>query len=474
MPQLLEIGSSEDTRRSIKLFADEEFFHLYLTLKFPSTAVAVAPGEILSLIDGGGVMLPDDERSTVTEFLENLAKNPQELASYPLAKGRAPVAGLDAPVEWKIDMSERTVDENAQVDHYEVTRFVNVDEGDVIFTLGEPGPGTEGVDLRGNPIPAASGRAVPMEAGENTKYADAHTCVAKSQGAIRIQEDTVSVGPGYEVQGDVDFEVGNIDYNGSVHIVGTLLDGFTVKCSRDLFIGGNIEAAKVETGGNLLVGGGISGRGKAIITAEKNLKAKYINGATANVKGDVRVHTEIVNSTIEAGGRVIVERGGIIGGTVTGYREVRSLLLGSQMGVKTRILAGVGSKTKGRLTQIDVELATVNRGIEKVGEALAPFQVSSGTLAQLPLAKLEVIRKLTLQLGQMKLRRESLLQEKKDLSQGSTKRERKAQPTIRVKKAVFHNVELQIGPSYSMRIQKEMDGPVRFRVNNKTSSIQTF
>ena len=162
MPQLLEIGSSEDTRRSIKLFADEEFFHLYLTLKFPSAAVAVAPGEILSLIDGGGVMLPDDERSTVTEFLENLTKDPQELASYPLAKGRAPVAGLDAPVEWKIDMSERTVDENAQVDHYEVTRFVNVDEGDVIFTLGEPGPGTEGVDLRGNPISAASGRAGPI------------------------------------------------------------------------------------------------------------------------------------------------------------------------------------------------------------------------------------------------------------------------------------------------------------------------
>ena len=61
MPEWLEIGSSEDTRRSIKLFADGEFFHFYLTLKFPSAAVAVAPGEILSLIDGGGVMLPDDE-----------------------------------------------------------------------------------------------------------------------------------------------------------------------------------------------------------------------------------------------------------------------------------------------------------------------------------------------------------------------------------------------------------------------------
>ena len=63
------------------------------------------------------------------------------------------------------------------------------------------------------------------------------------------------------IKGNVDYDYGNIDFNGSVHITGSVLPGFTVKAKGDIVVDKNVEDAYLEAGGDINVKMGISGKG---------------------------------------------------------------------------------------------------------------------------------------------------------------------------------------------------------------------
>jgi uncharacterized protein len=74
---------------------------------------------------------------------------------------------------------------------------------------------------------------------------------AEIHGRVKQEGDTIQVVEEYVVDGDVDFSIGNIRFNGFVEVRGDVLDGFQVSASKGLKITGNVGACRLISHGNI-------------------------------------------------------------------------------------------------------------------------------------------------------------------------------------------------------------------------------
>lgn len=471
-PKTVEVAADRNGHRELALHTDADRFHLFLTLRQKSDPAAVQPREVWALMEQAGIVLPDEERARVDDFLALLAQGPADVRWKRLASGRAPTPGPDAPVNWRVRCEDDRPDEAEPADHHQVSRFANVDRGDVLCTLGDPGPGADGADLFGRTLPAPPGAAAPIRAGEHVRLSeDGRSLLADENGTMRVKDGVLSVHSVHRVRGDVNFQVGNIDFNGVVEVDGNILDDFRVRTSADLLVGGNIEGADIDVGRDLRVRHGITGHEKGRIRVRGNVEAKYLNGANLIVDGDVVVRVQILNSTVVSRGRIMVEQGGIVGGITAALVGVRCQVMGSEMGIRTEVVAGVDRVGSVLLEEIETRLADLDGKIARVESAVRPFLDHPDLLDALPGEKRDAGRKLLDRLEKMKEERDAL----------AADRDRPAPPPsepvrafITLSKRAYQNVDLRVGPSCRMRIESEVNGPVKFRANEETGGLDAF
>jgi len=96
---------------------------------------------------------------------------------------------------------------------------------------------------------------------------------ALKSGAVHYEGDRISVSNHLEIDGDVDFKTGNINFDGFVTIKGTVADGFSVVAVKDVEILGTIGIGSVKEvvskEGSIYIKGGIAGKNKAVIRQKR-------------------------------------------------------------------------------------------------------------------------------------------------------------------------------------------------------------
>ncbi|GAG87898.1 unnamed protein product, partial [marine sediment metagenome] len=140
--------------------------------------------------------------------------------------------------------------------------------------------------------------------------------------------------------GDLDLKIGNIDFNGVVEIDGDVEDGFSVKATKSIYIGGSVGACHIEAGTNLTIQGGCNGKEQSNIYTGGNIEIKYFNETKVKSRGNILVKNGIVNSEISTLGRVTVKSGSIRGGKIFAKIGIELYDLGSELGVKTILVPG--------------------------------------------------------------------------------------------------------------------------------------
>jgi len=103
---------------------------------------------------------------------------------------------------------------------------------------------------------------------------------ALKDGAVHYVDGSIAVYDVLEINGDVDFNTGNIDFNGYVNIKGTVEDNFSVKAEKDIEIGGvyGIGGVKLieSTGGSIYIRGGVAGKtGQKLYAREIFMPSSY-------------------------------------------------------------------------------------------------------------------------------------------------------------------------------------------------------
>ena len=187
----------------------------------------------------------------------------------------------------------------------------------------------------------------------------------------------ISVLPVVFIHGDVNYDTGNIDFDGSVHITGSVLPGFTVKAKGDIIIEKNVDDALIEALGNITVKMGVVGKENAKLSANGTVTVKYLLNAKVEAANDIVVEDSIINSDVFSNSRIVVvaRQGKIIGGKATALYEIIVNVSGTPNETETQLNVG-------RNLFIEKELAAVHKEIAKwrvaVDDTMRKLKVSFG------------------------------------------------------------------------------------------------
>jgi len=294
-----------------------------------------------------------------------------------VVEGILPQNGTDAIIKKTFDLANkgRPVENSAgRVDYKNLNLVVIVSAGDVLAERIPHTPGTPGTNIFGDAVAARSGKPQPLPNGKNTKI-EGETVVAAMDGQVVESGKKITVDPVLVIKGDVDLSTGNIDFNGSVQIKGSVQQGFSVKAVGDVEIKGTVSGGVVEAR-NIVVNGGVQGMNRGHLAAKEDLRASFVENANIMAERDVFVSDVVLHSEIHAGRKIIVEghRGQIMGGAAVAGEEIRAKSVGNSMNVSTKLEVGVNpmvrktytelrgsvTKNKTKLEQIHKTLQTLN------------------------------------------------------------------------------------------------------------------
>ncbi|MDR0653343.1 MAG: FapA family protein, partial [Synergistaceae bacterium] len=220
---------------------------------------------------------------------------------------------------------------------------------------------------------------------------------AEFDGNVIIREGKLSVNQVFEVKGDVDYSVGNIDFIGAVTVYGSVREGFEVHSGSDILVDGVVEGATLKSEGNLTIKTGVRGAGKATLTAKGDVNAGYIDQAKVRSGGNIAVAEAILHCDIGARGEVVTigsKKGQIVGGTIRAGSEILCEILGSEMGTRTDVVVGELPELAEERKRADENLKQFSEQLEKL-EANINFLKSLQQSGQLTEDKREMLARIT-------------------------------------------------------------------------------
>jgi len=280
--------------------------------------------------------------------LENLRGELKPGEPILVARGIPPVNGKDSIVKmYEISNPKPRIVENGSVNFYDLDLIHQVKAGDWLGERTHPTPGIPGKSVFDTEIKPVDGQYLPLRydrsSVEMVREENKDVLYSLKTGAVNYIDDTIAVYDVLEIDGDIDFNTGNIDFNGYVTIKGGIEENFTVKAKKDIEIMGEYGIGGVDTiestDGSIYIRGGIAGQNRAKIICKKNLYVKYLSDVDVVCGGSVYVGFYIRNSNIKAR-QVIVDspRGQIAGGLVETDIRVECADIGNRMETRTTIV----------------------------------------------------------------------------------------------------------------------------------------
>jgi uncharacterized protein (DUF342 family) len=307
------------------------------------------------------------------------------------------------------------------------------------------------------------------KAGRNTRISDdGRNLLADIDGMAIFEDGVINVDNVYHVSGSVNYNTGNIKFDGSVIIDGDVRSGFRVEAKDDIFIAGNVEAALIYSqNGNISIQCGIVGKGKAKILAGGNLICGFIQDATIGVRKDISAVHYIINSNITAGGHVLVYRneGLVRGGVIMAEKGIDAIDIGSVKNMHTEIKLRNHSTNENQnrlweLSKIRAEIQMRHSLLERQLSFLTLIEERQGELSE---QKSNEKKFVTDELNRLRLKLEEHNKTEISLQQEAAK-ERLAKEII-VRGALFPNVHIDIG-GLSFYNDKKLEGVKILRFKN--------
>lgn len=440
----------------------------YLHLTPLTEMYAFDHGEILTMLKAEGIVHGVEE-DRIIALVQNINLTQFPVAHERIARGTPAKAGVDAKIvyHFKLDRELRLVeDEDGNIDYKELGLINNVCKGDLLAEKIPLVLPESGMDIYGNEIKGASAKDTGLVAGNNVRMSeDRMSCYAELDGQVFLKRMMIQVSPIYEVPHDVDLTTGNITFNGSVVVYGSVLSGFAIKAKDNVTIFGVVESANIVAGGNIFIKRGIKGGEKAVIQCKGDLTVKFIESAKVECHGNLLVETSIINADVTCFSKVNLDRGKgqIVGGHVRGIMGIACVEAGSKLGVQTRLTTGDKFIVKERIDETNALLDEKNTERAKVNEFLSKL---------MEIADNNEVRKE--QISQASEQKSSL---DKEIMELESKRDKLSMlystdtmSRIRVSSICHANVQVTVGHS-NMTVQNEYRAP-SFYEDHKNKKVK--
>lgn len=364
----------QEIKRDIHVMMAEDKMSVTLSITQPSNDATIGVREIMRALREF-----DIKQGLKQDVIKKMADEKIYFTDMVIAEGKPAVRGEDGHFEYhfrKEVKSEPKLLPNGSVDYKGIELFETVEKGQVIADYIPATAGEFGYDVQGNIITPERGQDLPVLKGKGFYISeDKKQYIADITGIIEwIDEETIEIRNVYVVNGNVDLAVGNINFDGDVDISGDVEAGFMISASGNVSIGGNCEACSIYAGHDILIKGGVQGRGDSEINAGGVIIGQFFESCTIRAEGNVTCTYLLNCDTITEGFlKVAGRRGVIIGGHTTAKRGLECFGIGNVAESKSIVEVGVGDgDTKSyqelmdRCEKVQKDIDTLEEGIEKI------------------------------------------------------------------------------------------------------------
>ncbi|MBD3320687.1 MAG: DUF342 domain-containing protein [Chitinivibrionales bacterium] len=383
----------------------------------------------------------------IKDILKKVITTSEPARDVIVAEGKPAVDGADAEIELKFDsgpmQEEYRVLPDGRIDYRKQAAIPIVHKGDLLAVVSEPSPGSDGFDLSGAVVTAYQGERKVLCAGINVSENDAREYRAECDGQVSLNGNVLSVYKQYVVEGNVDYGCGNVRFNGNVTVKGNVLPGFEVNADGDIVVRGNTDGATLQAGRDIRVESGIIGRKDHAIRCGRDIITKHIQNGVIEAQGDVIVKNSIVQSTVNAGGKILLsgKKAAIIGGTACALDSIHTRNIGSEYGVRTFIEAGNDYLAKKAGEEIDKSTQFCSNNIKKIDDVFLSLKAMIEKGVELSQDKKNTISHIQKKRSYLIKYRETMKWKKKKLQEQS---HRNPTAAICIENTLFADVILKI------------------------------
>ena len=292
-----------------------------------------------------------------------------------VASGLLPVNGENGRIKYYFDINrdlKPKMLEDGTADYHDLGLVINVKKGELLAEIIPPTKGIPGKTVTGKIIPAKDGKEARIRTGKNVIISeDGYKLYAWIDGQPVLYDRKLSVLPILEIKGDVGPATGNIEFLGSIVVLGNVKSGFAIKANGDLQVNGIVEAAEIEAGGNIIIKRGVQGQGKGILKAGQDFKARYIENTTVEAGENINIAEASMHSCLLAGKNIKLDgkKGLIVGGTAKAGEKLAAKIIGSPMSTYTEIEVGINPTLKMNHQNICNKLKDLEMDLHKINQA---------------------------------------------------------------------------------------------------------
>ncbi|MBL4889090.1 MAG: DUF342 domain-containing protein [Candidatus Lindowbacteria bacterium] len=252
-----------------------------------------------------------------------------------------------------------------------VPALTPVEKDEVIARIIDPIPGTPGKTVCGVEIEAPNAESITIEAGEGTRRED-NQIIASETGNAIIKNDIIEIQKVLEFNKDVTSSIGEINFDGHIVIRGSVGDNVLIKARGDVYIGGSIGAATIQSGGNIEVGAGIAGRDRGKLEAKGTIRVQFVERATIESRQNIVIARNALHAHLLSVNEIDItqDRGNFVGGSAAAGNQFRARTIGSESGTATYVSVGINPFVKREIMDIDHQLMELKTAVKDVLETL--------------------------------------------------------------------------------------------------------
>ncbi len=398
------------------------------------------------------------------------ARETQTAQDATIVVGTEPTPGRDGRFEYArkdLTGSVGTTGEDDRMDFKDRGVHPMVGPGDIIGKIHPPKEGKAGEDVFGRLTPPPGGKPFEVNPGVGVApLSDGITYQATTTGIVTLDDNELSVTDILVTKGDVDYSTGNIILEkGSVHVSGSIREGFSVEAPDHIIVEESIEGSSVKAGGDIEVKGGLVMAGKGNINAGNTLTAQFASNARIECGDELIVANEITNCFVHTKGPITAHgsKGIIQGGAIMSDTGIEAKELGSEIGVKT--IVGISSKQPIN-RELVKERDELRAKLMKINDAIGQGS-REDILEATSAAKREQMEKVLLLRGRTKIKLREI--RKKLAAELEAYYKSLEMLSIRVHRRVYPGVEIKIGGK-TVQIAKQINR-IKFRFDAEERTI---
>ncbi|MBN1577115.1 MAG: DUF342 domain-containing protein [Chitinispirillaceae bacterium] len=433
---------------------------------------ALTPDLIIKELKNKGVVYGIDN-DAILKATDESESTKRTLTDIRAAAGCEPGRGEDGRIEFNFDPEGKEDDfrilPDGRIDYHTSKNIIMAEKDQLLAQVVRPTPGKPGINVFCEEIPGESGIPASLIPGDGVRKSDDGTQLfADSAGSVIINGSLIEVVNTYIVNGDVDYSTGNIIFNGNVLINGNVPDGFEVKAEGDIIVAKIVESARLEAGRDIVIKGGVQGKGKGLISAGRDIRTGYAQNARLEAQGTIYIDNFTINSYIFTSRYLVMKkkRGSVIGGEIFAQRGIDVKVLGSETGVKTFVEAGTNYLIMRKISELDETIDFCEKNVAKIESSLKELHTRIKEGQKLDEGLKQVVSKALEKKDEIEQQRSVMLSRRSDLQAQSRENET---CYVKISQTCYQDVFIKI-KEYKTLVTKPR-GNVRFFEDRKNGQL---